>query len=252
MTPTEAALLLSCHRAGREPDSRVQKAVRIAESDAELGQRLRAQADFDAPLVEVIHCLAPPGNLRAKLGAHHEAAGGGGAPKLRSHLGTPAILAALAGVLLIIGVIGFFIMDSMADFRGREAVERMLETTSNLSGGEFEPVQTTTAQLGDWLLLRGYEGYEAPPPLAGVPVSGARVFTQDGKKIAQYVVDRHEAVVWEFRASDFGVELPPEGRVIEKNGWVAALRPAGEQCSVIAFRGSKDEMRTFLESLPPR
>lgn len=250
MSPNEARMLLSCHRAGREPDSRVQKALRMAESDAGLRQQLRAQADFDAQLVEVIHCLTPPGNLRMKLGAHQEAAGGGTAPKLRSHLGTPAILAALAGVLLILGVIGFIVRDSMADFRGREAVERMLETTSKLSGGEFEPVQTTTAQLGDWLLLRGYEGYEAPPQLAGVPVVGARVFRQDGKKIAQYVVDRHESVAWEFRASDFGVELPAEGQVIEKNGWVAAVRPGGEQCSVIAFRGSKDEMRTFLEALP--
>lgn len=250
MNTTEASLLVSCHRAGREPEGRVQKALRVAEGDAELGRRLRTQAEFDAQIVEVIHCLAPPDNLRAKLGAHQEATGGGAPPKLRSHLATPAILAALAGVLLIIGVIGFFIMDSMADFRGREAVERMLDTTSKLSGGEFEPLKTTTAQLGDWLLLRGYEGYEAPPQLAGVAVIGARVFTQDGKKIAQYVVDRHESVAWEFRASDFGVELPADGQMIEKNGWVAVVRPGGEQCSVIAFRGSKAEMQAFLEALP--
>lgn len=250
MNTTEAGLLLSCHRAGREPEGRVQKALRVAEGDAELGQRLRTQAEFDAQIVEVIHCLAPPGNLRARLGAHQEATGGGAPPKLRSHLATPAILAALAGVLLFVGVIGFFIVESMSDFRGRESVEQMLVTTSRLSRGEFEPIKTTTAQLADWLLLRGYEGYEAPPELAGVPVIGARVFKQDGKKIAQYLVDRHESVAWEFRASDFGVEAPPGGQIIEKNGWVAAVRPGGEQCSVIAFRGSKSEMQTFLESLP--
>ena len=100
------------------------------------------------------------------------------------------------------------------------------------------------------LLLRGYEGYEAPPELAAVPVIGARVFTQDGKKIAQYRVARHESVAWEFRASDFGVEVPTEGQIIEKNGWVAVVRPSGEQCSVIAFRGSKAEMQAFLEALP--
>ena len=249
MTTTEAGLLLSCHRAGREPEGRVQKALRVAEGDAELGRRLSTQAEFDAQIVAVIHCLAPPENLRAKLGAQQEATGGA-PPKLRSHLATPAILAALAGVLLFVGVIVFFIVESMSDFRGRESVEQMLVTTSRLSGGEFETIKTTTAQLADWLLLRGYEGYEAPPELAGVPVIGARVFTQEGKNIAQYLVDRHESVAWEFRASDFGVEAPTEGQIIEKNGWVAAVRPGGEQCSVIAFRGSKAEMRTFLAALP--
>jgi hypothetical protein len=250
MNATEAGLLLSCHRAGREPEGRVQKALRVAESDTDLGRQLGAQAEFDAQIVEVIHCLAPPDNLRAKLGAHQAAAGAGAPRKLRSHLGTPAILAAVAGLLLFVGVIVFFVLESMADFRGREAVERMMDTTRRLGGGEFEPVKTTTAQLGDWLLLRGYEGYEAPPELAGVPVIGARVFTQDEKKIAQYMVDRHESVAWEFRASDFGVEVPAEGRIIEKKGWVAAVRPGVERCSVIAFRGSKSEMKDFLESLP--
>ena len=250
MNKTDAESLLRCHRAGREPGRRVRKALRLAEGDAELGKMLRAQTEFDAQITEVIHHLNPPENLRAKLGALHEGAAGGGRG-LRSHLGTPAILAALAGVLLIVGIIVFFVMESMANFPGREAVERMLEMTSKLSGTEFEPVKTTTTQLGDWLLLRGYEGYEAPPELADVPVVVARVFSQDDKKIAQYVVEQQESVVYEFHAADFGVQLPADGdwRILEKNGWVAAVRQSGDHCLMISFRGSAAEMRTFLESL---
>lgn len=250
MNSTDAESLLRCHRAGRDPDSRVRKALRLAEGDAELGKMLRAQTEFDAQIIEAIHGISPPENLRARLGALNEAAAGGGR-KLRAHLFTPAMLAAVAGVLLIVGVSVFFVMESMANFPGREAVETMLETTSKLSGNEFEQVTTTTAQLGDWLLLRGYEGYEAPPELAAAPVIGARVFVQDGKKIAQYVVEQHESVVYEFHAADFGVQLPAEGgwRILEKNGWVAAVRQSGDHCLMLSLRGSAAEMRTFLASL---
>ena len=43
MNTNEAGLLLHCHRAGREPEGRVLKAVRTAEGDAELGKILREQ-----------------------------------------------------------------------------------------------------------------------------------------------------------------------------------------------------------------
>lgn len=253
MNRADAEILLRCHRAGREPDSRMQKALRMADGDAELGKLLRAQQEFDDRIVGVILQINPPDDLRAKLGSLNEAAGA--VPrKLRTHLFTPAILAALAGVLLIVGIIVFFVLESMADFPGREAIEGMMETTSNLNGGEFEPVKLAASQLGDWLLLRDYAGYEAPPELAAVSVVGARVFTRDGKRIAQYVVEEHESVAYEFRATDFGVQLPPGGgwRVLEKNAWVAAVRQSGEHCQMISFRGNAADMRGFLAALPKK
>ncbi len=251
MNKADAEIFLRCHRAGREPDSRIKKAVRLAEGDAGLGKLLRAQTEFDAQMVGIIHVLSPPEDLRAKLGTLNEGVGGGPG-KLRPHLFTPAILAAGAGILLIVGIIVFLVMESMANFPGREAVEGLLETTSRMTGDEFERVRTTTAELGDWLYMRQYEGYAAPPELAAVAVVGARVFTQDGKRIAQYVVEQHEAVVYEFHGVDFGVQLPPGGawRILEKNGWVAAVRQNGEHCLMISFRGNEADMRRYLETLP--
>ncbi|MCE9609667.1 MAG: hypothetical protein K8R23_05610 [Chthoniobacter sp.] len=253
MNTNDAEMLLRCHREGREPDSRLQKALRLAEGDAAVGKRLRAQTEFDAQIIEAIRSIVPPENLRAQVVPRMDAVGGG-VPKLRSHLHTPALLAALAGVLLFVGVVVFLIMENMAEFPGREAVEGMLETTNRMTGAEMEPMKTTTAKLGDWLMLHGYEGYEAPPELAAEPVVAARVFARDGKRIAQYAVEQHESVVFEFHATDFGVQLPADSgwTIIQKNARVAALRPSGEHCVMISFRGSKAEMRAFLKTLPKR
>ena len=250
MNPTEAETLLHCHRAGREPEGRVLKAVRVSEGDAELGRKLRAQMEFDAQIVEAIHSVVPPEDLRAKLGALNEAAGTG-KRGLRPHLSSPAMLAALAGVLLFAGVIVFFVLESMADFAGREAVKQMLDATTKMHGTEFEPVATNTTQLGDWFYMRGYEGYEVPPELGALPVIGSRVFKQDGKPVAQFVVEKHDAVIFEFHAADFGVQLPADGdwQVLEQGGWAAAVRQHGDHCFMIAFRGAEADMRTFLPTL---
>ena len=253
MNTNEAGLLILCHRAGREPEGRVQKAVRLAEGDAGLEKVLREQLEFDAQIVEAIHCVVPPEDLREKLGALNEASGAG-RRTLRSQIGTPAMLAAVAGVLLLIGVIVFFVMESMASFDGREAVEQMLDATAKMNGTEFEAVTTNTAQLGDWFYMRHYEGYEVPPELAAVPVIGSRVFQQDGKPVAQFVVEKHDAVVFQFHAADFGVRLPADGgwQVLEQGRWVAAVRQHGDHCFMIAYRGTEADMRTFLKTLPKK
>jgi len=253
MNASEAETLLRCHRPGREPDARMQKALRVAESDAELGKKLGDQTKFDGQIVEAIHYIIPPEDLREKLGALSRASGGT-RRGWRSQVTSPAVLSAIAGVLLFAGVVVFFILESMTRFDGREAVEQMLETTQTLSGAEFESVSTTTAQLGDWFYMRGYEGYEVPPEFAALPVVGSRVFKQDGKPIAQFVVEKHESVIFEFHAADFGVQLPPDGdwQILEQGKWVAAVRQSGAHCVMVAFQGSEADMRTFLKSLPKK
>ena len=253
MNTTEAATLLHCHRAGRTPEGRVQKAVRVAEGDAELGKKLRDQMEFDAQIVEAIHSVVPPEDLREKLGALN-AASGAGKRGLGSQLSSPAMLSALLGVLLLAGVIVFLVMENMRDFAGREAVQHMLDATTKMNGTEFEAVTTTTTQLGDWFYMRGYEGYEVPPELAALPVIGSRVFRQDGKPVAQFVIEKHDSVVFEFHAADFGVELPADGdwQFLDQGGWAAAVRQHGDHCFMIAFRGAEEDMRAFLQTLPKK
>jgi hypothetical protein len=251
MNAHTAETLLRCHRAEKPADSRMQKAIRWAESDPETRQKLKEQMDFDQQVVEAIHFIKPPEDLRQKLTAlgSKPSAGRHG---LRKRMIDPAVLSALVGVAVIVGIIAFFVLDHMAKFPGRESVERMIPTPGKMTGLEFEPVTTTTNQLGDWLYMRGYEGYEVPPEIAALSVIASRVFRLDGKPIAQFAMERHDSLVYEFHASDFGVQLPQDGdwRFLDQDDWIAAIRQHGDHCVMILLRGTKSEMKDFLKSLP--
>lgn len=250
MNAEDAAALLPLYRPGRPADSRLQKAVRTAEKDPALAQQLAEQQAFDDRITEVIRSITPPADLMAKLrqgGARTDAP----PPKLRSQAFHPVVLTAILGVLLIAGFIGWTVMERMEKFDGKEAVERIVATPRKMSGLELDNVNSTTGSMQDWFYMRGFEGFHVPPELAGLPVVGSRVFRIEGHAIAQLAVDKNESILYVFRASDFGVDVPADQpwRLMEHDGWAAALRRQGDICSVLAFRGTKGEMKTFLTTL---
>ncbi len=253
MSPETAETLFRCYRPGKDADSRTQKAVKFAEQDLELSKKLSEQIAFDENIVETIHFIKPPDNLRQKLSALTPPSAAE-QQKLRKRIINPAVLTALLGVLVLVGVVGFLVWERMEKFPGRESVEGLLGTAAKMTGAELEAVESTTSQLGDWLYMRGYEGYEIPPELAAVPVLGSRVFTYDGRKVAQAAVDKHDSLLYQFHASHFGIELPADGDwlVLTRDEWVGAVRQRGDHCFLIAFRGSKAEMREFLKTLPKK
>jgi hypothetical protein len=250
MNNEEASFLLPLHRPGRPSEGRLLKAVRRAEKDPELCAQLSGQIEFDERIVEVIRSIQPPDDLHQKLRA---AAAKCDSQKrtVASHAFHPAVLTAILGVLLIVGFFVWTALERMEKFAGREAVERMLATTSKMSGVELDAIATQTGTMGDWFYMRGFEGFSVPREMAGLPTVGSRVFRQDGHPIAQVAVDRHESILYVFRASDFGIELPADEpwRLIEFEGWAAALQRHGDICSMLAFRGEKADMRQFLASL---
>lgn len=238
---------LPCFRPGKPMDPRTIKAARIAEKDEHLRRKLNEQMDFDEQVVAAIHSIQPPENLRQKLSAL-------GAPErrpqsFRSQLAHPAILSALAGMLLIVGFIVFHEMDA---FPGKESVEQMIAKTDEMSGVELEPARGKAGDLGDAFYMRGFEGYVLPPELAALPAVGTRVFKQNGHRVAQIAVDTHNALLFVFRGSDFGVDLGEEihWKVFTENDWVAAVRSDKNLCTMITFRGGKPEMERFLATLP--
>jgi hypothetical protein len=253
MNTDEAAALLPLDRPGRDADGPLRKAIRLAESDPALSTQLAHQREFDQQMVGVINSIQPPENLGAKLRAAGERPDAE-KPKQPSNAFNPAVLTAVLGVLLIIGFVAWTIMERMEKFAGREAAERMLSTTSKMSGVELDPVTTNAGTMEDWFYMRGFEGYSVPRELSALPAVGSRVFRIDGHPIAQIGVDRHDSIIYVFRASDFGLELDSDApwRLMEHEGWVAALRRHGDICSMLAFRGKKAEMHEFLASLTPQ
>jgi hypothetical protein len=245
-----AETYLPCFRPGKPIDARTMKAARTAEKDEQLRERLKEQTQFDEQLVAAIHSIEPPADLQKRLSGG--GAGAATAPSLRSQLGHPAMLSAVAGILLIIGFLVYQQMDRMQAFRGREAVERMLATTNDMSGIELEPTQGLAGDLSDAFYMRGFEGFAVAPPVAKLPVVGSRVFKQNGYRVAQLAVDYQNVLLFIFRASDFGVDLGSEGqwRIVTHHGWVAAVRADKGLCTMITFRGDRPRMQQFISSLP--
>jgi len=251
-----AQTLLRCYRPGKRVDSRTEKAARYAQEDPELAKTLTGQIEFDQQIIDVIHYIQPPENLRQKLNELRVKPEGEKTP-LRKQMINPAVLTAMFGVIVILGSIGFLIWERMQKFPGREEVENMLGVAGKMNGTELEPVTSTTAQLGDWFYMRGYDGFEAPPELAALPVIGSRVFKLDGRTVAQTAVGSADALrflVFQFHASEFGVQMPVENewRILANPTWVGALRQHGDHCFLIVSRGGKPEMEELLKGLPAK
>jgi len=251
-----AETLIRCYRPGKRTDSKTEKAARFAGEDPELSKVLSEQVQFDEQIVDVIHFIKPPEDLRQKLSELGDKPVAEKARR-RSQWANPAVFTAILGVLLIVGIVVFFILDRMEKFPGREAVENMLTGAGKMTGTELETVSDTTGQLGDWFYMRGYEGYEAPGELAGLPVIGSRVFKFEGRTVAQLAVGNADALrclIYQFHASEFGVQLPGDGdwQVLTQDDWVGAIRQRGDHCFLIAFRGGKSDMKEFLKTLPKK
>lgn len=247
MNVRTAENLVSCHREGKPADASVKKALKMAESDGLLRAIVEANAAFDAQMVQAIHVVKPPDSLRKKIAECS-------APReLRTHARHPAILCAIAGVLLAIGFVVFLEMEKRAGFPGKENAGRMVDQLSHMTGAELEVKDGTVGELADWFMLSGFDGMALSDEIASLPVAGARTFQFAGHPVAQVAIDQHAAVLNVFRASDFEVELDDGGdwRFFEQGEWAAAIRQSRGVCTLLAFLGSTEEMREFVIKLKP-
>lgn len=247
-----AETLLRCYRPGKKTDGRIRKAVEMAEGDEKLSRVLSDQMDFDEQIIDTLRCIKAPEDLRqrlSQLSARPEWAG----RSLRRHAAHPAIVSAIAGILLIVGLIVYSELEGERDFPGREEAGRMVELIERMSGVELEPVTGAAGSQGDWFYLHGFEGFSLPPEVASLAAIGARAFKLEGHSVCQLAIDQHECILNLFRASDFGVRIKPEGqwRFFENEEWAAAIRQDGDHCVMLAFRGSQAEMEEWIATLRP-
>ena len=247
MNVRTAENLVACHREGMRADASVQKALKMSESDELLRAIVQANATFDAQMVQAIHGVRPPDSLRKKIAECS-------VPKeLRSHARHPAILCAIAGVLLAVGFVVYLEMEKIEGFPGKENAGRMVDQLGHMTGVELEVKNGTVGGLEDWFMLRGFDGMALSPEIASLPVAGARTFQSAGHAVAQVAIDKHAAILNVFRASDFDIELADDGdwKFFEQGKWAAAIRERRGVCTLLAFLGSIEEMKEFVLTLKP-
>jgi hypothetical protein len=248
MNAETARILIPLYRHDRPAESKVKKAVQFAESDPALGQELKSQLEFDRRIIEVIRCLKPSSALKGKLGGPN----GRTSSKARQVL-NPAILCAIVGVLLLIGIGVYLKLEADKDFPGRPSVEDFIKLNEHMTGAELEQTESRVTDLADNLMLRGFDGFSVPSEIGAQRAIGWRVFRHgpSGHKVVQIVVERDSSIVFVFRSSDFGVQPGSTGdwRFFEYEGWAAAIRQFHQHCILVTFRGKEADMRNMIQSL---
>ena len=241
-----------CYRPGKKLDPRIIKAVRFAEGDETLRHVLDDQMDFDEQIVEAIHSIRPPENLRAKLDElTAEADGARPAAKLRWF--HPSVLAIVFGVLLIIGFGVWVVVEGDEDFPGKAAAVR--ETAHRARRDEWHGTRADDAACRASLAtcalherLRGLTRCRRNSRLRARGRSWRVVHVASVIRVAQLAIDQHSAIVFVFRASDFGVRLDePVARDGQRLTGRGAVKEQDGLCTLVAFRGDKAEMQQFIQ-----
>lgn len=153
------------------------------------------------------------------------------------------------GLVATICMVVFLISDHLNSFEGADRIAELLESANTLTGDEFDAVETRAGDLQDWFFLKhGLEHYAIPKQFANIKTVGCRVFKLEGVTVAQIMaVTDKELLLYIFPASDLGVRVR-KGRweIIEDDSWVGAVTGTDGNCFLVAFKGTKDEMKEFL------
>ena len=152
---------------------------------------------------------------------------------------------------MVIGVLIYFGLDWMENFPGKDAAQRMIDMTEEMTGIELEPKIAEAGSLEDWFFSNGYENFRMLPEFAHMKTVGCRVFRQDGYPVAQIAIENHNSLFYIFHADDFDVKLDPPERwkYFQQGEWTVAIRGDADTCFMVAFRGKRAEMKDFIAGL---
>jgi DNA-directed RNA polymerase specialized sigma24 family protein len=243
---SEIDAYLACYRKGGDLPKAVQRVEAAAARDLILGERLRVQSREDDKWMAVLGSVEIPDGLDWWSNEAEQ-------PTKARQWMHPAVLSVLAGLVMITGCLGWLWMERRRDFQGRDFIQEMVGSVRTMSGNEMQPTQLMVGELGDVLYMRGFEGYRVWPGLAKQRAVGCRVFKMRGVPVAQVAVDAQSSLLYLFRSTELGVQVPELGKwtVLECGDLTAAVREDTGVCSVLSIRGHRSQMEEFLKTLKP-
>ena len=162
------------------------------------------------------------------------------------------MIAVGVGLVATLCMVIFLISDHMNSFEGADRISELLESADNLTGDEFEAVETRAGDLQDWFFLKhGLEHYAVPKQFANIKTIGCRVFKFDGATVAQIMaVTDKEILLYMFPSHDLGIKLRKgKWEIVEDEKWVGGATGVSDVCFLVAFKGNKDEMKDFLSNV---
>ena len=161
------------------------------------------------------------------------------------------LLAVGVGLVATVCMVIFLISDRMNSFEGADRISELLDSANNLTGDEFDAVETKAGDLQDWFFLKhGLEHYAVPKQFANIKTVGCRVFKFNGATVAQIMaVTDKEILLYMFPSNDLGIKIRKgKWEIVEADNWVGGVTGINDTCFLVAFKGNKDEMKEFLSS----
>lgn len=134
--------------------------------------------------------------------------------------------------------------DGDGRFSGDEEIATMARLAHRMDNANFEPVKTPVAEVGDWLLTKGFNGYRVPGDLADVMVTGCAVTKNDVTPVAVLLLDGGSKRASVFPASPAGTGLPEDG------SWNVYELPAAHGSPRLAIAAGTAGGVCFLVSSP--
>ncbi|MET0252931.1 MAG: hypothetical protein ABW214_02750 [Terrimicrobiaceae bacterium] len=248
MNSKSARQILLCRRPGGEDDSdpAMKRAMAVAAKDRSLAAEFQKQSAFDRACADDLEAISLDEDSRAQIdeGARAFAAKHGGA---RMRIGKHAAFAVGVGFLLLVGLLVWMVLGRAGIFPD-EAVKISM-TGAKATPNQFDPVEEKADALQDWFMLKGFDNFRVPPEFAQFDVVGVRIFTVDNEPVAQVAVPENLMYFYCFSSQPLGINVVPEGswRITESDRSVLAIREEKGMCFLVAFRGSKKDMKSLLE-----
>jgi hypothetical protein len=249
MNSKSARQILLCRRPTGEDDSEpsMKRALDVAAKDGSLATELESQTAFDLACSSELGAISLDADARAQIaeGVRAFASKQGGRTQVAKH----AAFAVGVGFLLLIGLLVWMFLGRAGTFPD-EAV-KIAMAGAKAPPDQFDPVEEKADALQDWFTLKGFDNFRVPPEFAKFDVVGVRIFAVDNEPIAQVIVPENHMYFYCFSSQPFGINVVPEGswRITESERSVLAIREEKGMCFLVAFRGTKKEMKSLLQKV---
>jgi hypothetical protein len=186
MTREEAQEILLLQREGRlvENDAEVAEALRMAASDAELGQWLEQQREFNARVAQEFQSIEAPADLKARIlaGAAGDRLKAGQHARWRAS--RVAIWAAAAAVILLVAGVDIWISRNHEDAPTFANFESRM-TSFALRTYQMDIVTNNAAAVRDYLAKNGAPAdFPLTPGLEKLPVKGGGRLSWQNQPVA--------------------------------------------------------------------
>ena len=253
MNARQARNVLRAYRPSGEDDHErdVRDAVKYAAKHPAIEADFHNQLAFDRALAvrleetplppDLVAALADPAlRLEAKRGTR------------RFTLRDPAMLAVGLAFLFLVGLLAWIFVGH-GSFAGMDEVADLVSKADGAGPEQFSELQARADTLGDWFVMKDFDGFVVPPGMEPAPVIGVRLFKFEDTPVAVAAIAQPRALLYVLDGGSLGISLP-DGKwnisTYNAGKRAFAARQIGNMICILTLRtGAKAELEKYLATL---